>query len=132
MQPAPAPVTRVRRRKTTQALLLVLLLPVFVLVWLPLLRSRGDSTRVAGRLADPAPAVPTSTPPNAAPMVETTTTAPVAAGSPQAIAELGRRIRALAAPYDPRWQGPVAGSNPVPAATPEAGGAGWPPRGISR
>ncbi len=115
MATTPTPRRGARRKKQTQTILLVLLAPVFVLVWLPMLGSGKSAAAVATPgVATPGGDAPTAPP--AAPIAESAAIAPTI-GSPLAIAELGRRIVALSAPYEPRWARPETSSS---ALRPEA------------
>jgi hypothetical protein len=91
-------------------LLLLALVPVLVVAWLPLLSS--------GRTNAPTPAGAEAATPPPAPTGETAATAPKAVGSPEAILALGERLRAVQAPFVPRWRGgaAVTGDAPVPTA----------------
>lgn len=97
------------RRVDRRLLALVLLLPVLVAVWIPVLRPQAPPPMAAG----PAMAVGAEA---AAPMVETARPAALPDGSPAAIAQLGRAVTAALLPYEPRWQPTSTTAGPVAAA----------------
>jgi hypothetical protein len=105
------------RRMPRRQLLVIALLPVLVLAWLPLLRG-GAPTATTPAGAELAAKLPPDAPTPAAPPGETALVATMAGGSPAAILALGERLRAVQAPFVPRWRGraAVTGDAPLPAA----------------
>ena len=103
----------VRRRKPLQTVLLVSLLPVFAVVWWPLLRGRERTPPVAAQPTPPAnPGADPAAVAAATPLAETAAASP--AGSAGAIAGLSRHIHTVAAPYRPRWRASAAQTTTLP------------------
>lgn len=126
-----------RRRFDKRLLAVVVLLPILVFAWLPLLQGKPPAPNANGpATAASAPAAPPTA--AAAPLVEARVSTAALAGSSASIAELGQRIRALTSPYEPRWHEPgympPAVTKPVdpsaPAEVPPANAGTPPPAGL--
>lgn len=103
--PPPKSTLKARLLRTDRRLLgLVLLLPVLVAVWVPLLRGKPTPKPAAAIAGQPNEAAAASIP--AAPLAEPRMPLALPAGSPAAVSQLGQQVAAALTPYEPRWQEP--------------------------